>query len=97
MRTPSPIGTLTMPERVYSLDILYPMMVVGTAERHVELVNLATNPTSIFKSNMSALKWQTREITCFPAMHGSGAGFALGSIEGRVCVQYFDEKEARYG
>ena len=33
---------------------------------------------------MSPLKWQTRVISCFP----SGTGFAMGSVEGRVAIQY---------
>ncbi|CAG5106158.1 Oidioi.mRNA.OKI2018_I69.chr1.g2715.t1.cds [Oikopleura dioica] len=34
----------------------------------------------------SNLKYQTRCIKCFP----SGIGFVMGSIEGRVAVEYFD-------
>lgn len=37
-----------MAERVYTLDVQYPLMVVGTAERHIQIVNLAS-PTTIFK------------------------------------------------
>lgn len=33
---------------------------------------------------VSPLKWQTRVISCFP----SGTGFAMGSVEGRVAIQY---------
>jgi hypothetical protein len=33
---------------------------------------------------MSPLKWQTRVISCFP----TGTGFAMGSVEGRVAIQY---------
>ena len=34
----------------------------------------------------SSLKFQTRCIRCFP----NKQGFVLGSIEGRVAVEYFD-------
>jgi mRNA export factor len=37
-----------LPERCYTLDVSYPLMVVGTAERHVLIFNL-TNPTTPFK------------------------------------------------
>jgi hypothetical protein len=48
MRTPNPVSTVQLPERCYTLDISYPLMVVGTAERHVLIFNL-TNPTTPFK------------------------------------------------
>jgi len=48
MRTPNPVSTVQLPERCYTLDVSYPLMVVGTAERHVLIFNL-TNPTTPFK------------------------------------------------
>jgi hypothetical protein len=48
MRTPNPVSTVQLPERCYTLDVSYPLMVVGTAERHVQIFNL-TNPTTPFK------------------------------------------------
>lgn len=36
----------------------------------------------------SPLKWQSRTVACFP----DGSGFAVGSIEGRVALQYVDDK-----
>jgi len=38
---------------------------------------------------VSPLKWQTRVVSCFP----QGNGFAVGSIEGRVGIQYIDDKD----
>ena len=48
MRTPNPVSTVQLPERCYTLDVSYPLMVVGTAERHVQIFSL-TNPTTPFK------------------------------------------------
>ena len=48
MRTPNPVSTVQLPERCYTLDVSYPLMVVGTAERHVLIFNLS-NPTTPFK------------------------------------------------
>ncbi|KAI0784157.1 Poly(A)+ RNA export protein [Abortiporus biennis] len=89
LRTPNPISTVQLPERCYTMDVVYPLMVVGTAERHIQVYNL-TNPTAPFKNILSPLKWQTRIVSCFP----SGNGFAVGSVEGRVAIQYVDEKDA---
>jgi mRNA export factor len=65
------------------------MLVVGTAERHIQLFDLR-NPTFPAKTVMSPLKWQTRAITCFPASSKTtnGPGFAIGSIEGRTAIHY---------
>ncbi|KAI0925711.1 hypothetical protein AcV5_008375 [Taiwanofungus camphoratus] len=110
LRTPNPVSTVQLPERCYTLDIVYPLMVVGTAERHIQIFNL-TNPTSAYKVSrhhnesfegptttssaqtmISPLKWQTRVVSCFP----SGNGFAVGSVEGRVAIQYVDDKDAAF-
>lgn len=72
------------------MDVAYPLMVVGTAERHIQIFNLADNPAVAFKTILSPLKMQTRQISCFP----DGTGYAVGSIEGRVAIQYIDEAVA---
>lgn len=38
----------------------------------------------------SPLKFQTRTVCCFP----DGQGFAVGSVEGRVAMEYFGADEA---
>jgi mRNA export factor len=91
LRTPNPVSTVQLPERCYSMDVQYPLMVVGTAERHIQIFNL-TNPTSAYKTIVSPLKWQTRVVSCFTSSQNSG--FAIGSIEGRVAIQYVDEKDS---
>ena len=46
--------------------------------------------TCSLQSLQSPLKWQTRVIACFPAANG----YAVGSVEGRVAIQYVEEKDA---
>jgi mRNA export factor len=89
LRTPNPIATVTLPERCYTLDVSFPLMVVGCAERHIQIFNLQ-NPGAAFKTIQSPLKWQTRVVSCFT----TGNGFAVGSIEGRVAIQYVEDKDA---
>ncbi|KAJ6460414.1 WD40-repeat-containing domain protein [Mycena vitilis] len=91
LRTPAPVATVQLPERCYSVDVQYPLMVVGTAERHIQIFNL-TNPTTPYKTMLSPLKWQTRVVSCFTA--SSNSGFAVGSVEGRVAIQYVEEKDS---
>ncbi|KAA1467303.1 WD40 repeat-like protein [Dentipellis sp. KUC8613] len=90
LRSPNPISTVQLPERCYTMDVAYPLLVVGTAERHIQIFNL-TNPTTPYKTMMSPLKWQTRVVSCFPTSNG----FAVGSVEGRVAIQYVDEKDSQ--
>lgn len=64
-------------------------MVVGTAERQIQIFNL-NQPTQAFKTITSPLRWQTRVISCFP----DATGYAVGTIEGRVAIQHVDDKMA---
>ncbi|KAJ7056651.1 WD40-repeat-containing domain protein [Mycena amicta] len=92
LRASSPVASVQLPERCYSMDVHYPLMVVGTAERHIQIFNL-TNPTTVFKTMQSPLKLQTRVVTCFKAST-TGQGFAVGSVEGRAAFQYIEDKDS---
>ncbi|CAE6473836.1 unnamed protein product [Rhizoctonia solani] len=89
LRQSTPVAKVDLPERCYTMDVVYPLLVVGTADRQVLVYDL-NNPTTVFRTITSPLKWQTRVVSCFP----TGKGFGMGSIEGRVAMQYVDEKEA---
>ncbi|TFK75097.1 WD40 repeat-like protein [Pluteus cervinus] len=91
LRSPQPVATVQLPERCYGLDVQYPLMVVGTADREIQIFNL-TNPGTPFKTMKSPLKWQTRVVTCFST--ANSGGFAVGSVEGRVAFQWIDEKDS---
>lgn len=86
-----PVGTLQCQDRVYSMDIKDQLLVVATAERHINMINL-NEPTKIYKTIISPLKWQTRVVSCFT----DASGFAVGSIEGRCAIQYVEDKDTRY-
>lgn len=63
------------------------LLIVGTADRQIAVFNLS-NPTTIYKTVMSPLKYQTRVVSCFT----TGNGFAIGSVEGRCAIQYVEDK-----
>ncbi|KAJ2851388.1 RNA export factor gle2 [Coemansia brasiliensis] len=86
-RQQTPIGTVNLPERAYAMDCNNPLLVVATAERKVLVFDMA-NPTTPFETIESPLKWQTRTVSCFAKKDG----YAIGSIEGRVAIQYVDPK-----
>lgn len=89
LRSSNPIATLDCQERIYALDAKSKLMVIGTADRYINIVDL-NNPQKFFKTMQSPLKWQTRCVTCFT----DATGFAIGSIEGRCAIQYVDEKDS---
>jgi mRNA export factor len=90
LRSPSPAHTHTLPERCYALSVAYPLLVAATAERHIQVFNLAANPGAVYKQLQSPLKYQTRCVAAFP----DKTGFLVGSIEGRVAVQHVEEQLA---
>lgn len=64
LRTPTPVSTVQLPERCYSMDVQYPLMVVGTAERHIQIFNL-TNPTAAYKVNLLIFKFvESSDLLC---------------------------------
>ncbi|EQC33987.1 hypothetical protein SDRG_08666 [Saprolegnia diclina VS20] len=87
-RAPQAQATVQLSDRVYALDVVYPLMVVATADKMIHCFDL-TKPSQIFASIKSNLKLQTRCIAAFP----DASGFAIGSIEGRVAIQHVDEKQ----
>lgn len=44
MRTPNPVATFQLPERCYCADIVYPMAIVGTAQRGILCYQLDNTP-----------------------------------------------------
>lgn len=89
LRTANPVATVQCQERVYSIDTRDKLLVVGTADRYINVINL-DKPTDFYKTLQSPLKWQTRIVTCFT----DATGFAVGSIEGRCAIQYVEEKDS---
>lgn len=89
IRQSQPVSTLQLPERAYSMSTAKQLLVVGTAERNLAIVDL-NNPGTIFRSLQSNLKCQTRVVSCYP----QGDGYAIGSIEGRCSIQYIDPNAA---
>ncbi|KAH9452402.1 hypothetical protein Pst134EA_015236 [Puccinia striiformis f. sp. tritici] len=88
LRSPTPAVSVTLPERIYTMDTVFPLMVVGTAARKIHIYHLS-NPAVEYKSLDSPLKWQTRCIACF----NDAQGYAVGSVEGRVAIQHVEDKQ----
>jgi mRNA export factor len=89
-RSPTPMATVNLSERCYAMDARYPMLVVATANRQIDIFDMR-KPSVVYKTVTSNLKYQTRTIACFP----DGSGFAVGSIEGRCAVMHVEEKDKK--
>lgn len=73
------IATLACAERVYSMDTASHLLVIATAERHIHLVDLQSDPMKFSRTVQSPLKYQTRAVAAFP----NGMGWGTAGIEGR--------------
>jgi mRNA export factor len=80
--------SIALPERCYCADVKYPMAVVSTAGRGIIVYELSGQPKE-YKKIESPLKYQHRAVAIFSdKTKNEPVGFALGSVEGRVAVQY---------
>ena len=91
------VGTYRQPDKVLALCAgsnaaagadSQPLLVVATGGRHVLVLDMR-KPSEPVQKRESSLKCQTRCVAQMP----SGAGYAQGSVEGRVAVEYYDASE----
>lgn len=94
MRSQNPLTTLNLPERSYCADVFGPMAVVSTADRAILIYKLEPSPTLI-KQTESPFKFQHKCVSIFCDEKREPTGYALGSIEGRVAVQYVQQKDPK--
>lgn len=85
---------INLPERCYCADVDYPMAIVGTAGRGLIVYSLENKPTE-YKRLESPLKYQHRTISIFKDKQKKPTGYALGSIEGRVAIQYINPTQPK--
>jgi len=79
------LGNYPQTDKVFTMSHINEKLVVGTAGRQVAIYDLRKMEEPLQKKE-SSLKYQTRCIRCFP----NGEGYALGSVEGRIAMEYFD-------
>uniref|UniRef100_A0A915ANT0 Uncharacterized protein n=2 Tax=Parascaris univalens TaxID=6257 RepID=A0A915ANT0_PARUN len=88
--TQTSLATIQLPDKVYCSDVLYPMGVVGLANRHMKVYRLDSEPAEV-KDVETPLKFQSRCVAIFKDKSNvMPTGFALGSIEGGVAIQYVE-------
>lgn len=81
------IATLRLPGKAYSMSAAGQRLVVATSDRQIIIYDIrnmeAGQPLA---QQESALRYQTRCIRAYP----NGTGFAIGSVEGRVALEFYD-------
>ena len=90
MRQQQPVGTIQLPDKCYCSDVYGSMAVVSGANRFIKVYNLDNQSPQEMKTIESPLKFQHRCVSIFLDKNKNPAGFALGSIDGRVAIQYVD-------
>jgi mRNA export factor len=63
LKSSIPVASVQTQERVYCMDVRYPLLVVGTAERHVQIINL-NQPTLIHKARSHPMLKTCSYIQC---------------------------------
>eukprot|EP01041_Mallomonas_annulata_P002543 gene2543-4959_t len=84
-RSSAKVTSIPTTDKVFSLSITDTRVIIATAGRHI-LIYDVRNMSQVEQIRESPLRHQTRKVACFP----DGTGYALGSIEGRVAIEYFD-------
>ncbi|CAM9575689.1 unnamed protein product [Phaeothamnion confervicola] len=88
-RQPNPAAQIQLEDKVYAMDAVFPLLVVGLgdANRTMAVYDMSQGQPRLHAKKQSQLKYQTRCVACLP----DKTGFAVGSIEGRVGIEYVNE------
>ncbi|TPX38029.1 hypothetical protein SmJEL517_g00022 [Synchytrium microbalum] len=88
-RTPSHLSQTDLPAKVFAMSTADTKVVISMAQRLIHIYDIR-NMSETLQQRESSLKFMTRVVKCMP----NGEGYASGSIEGRVAVEFFDPSEA---
>lgn len=89
VETNTRLATLELPGKAFGMDVDGPhqRVLVATSGRRIVVIDCSdSSKPQIVVDRESSLKFQTRCIAVFP-----NTGLALGSVEGRVGVEYLEE------
>ena len=91
----APIVELPGKAFAMDVDVEHQRVFVATSNRRIVIVDCSSSPNNnnfkpaIVMDRESSLKFQTRCLAVFP---GGRGGFAVGSVEGRVGVEYLEDE-----
>ena len=85
-----PVASIPLPGKAFALDVdasRNRIVVATSAGRRLVFIDYTGGKAHVVLDRESSLKYQTRCVQFFP----DGHGIALGSIEGRVAVEFLSE------
>lgn len=93
--TKKPIVELKLPGKAFSIDVdpsIGSRIAIATSGRRLVIIDITMDENNIPSATIvldreSSLKYQSRVCRFFP----DGSGLAVGSIEGRVAIEFLDE------
>lgn len=88
-RTQHPMSTIPLPERCFCADVQGSMAVFSLGDKNVQVYKLEPTPHLIKKCE-SPFKFQHKCVSIFCNDKQEPVGYACGSVEGRVAIQYVD-------
>lgn len=88
IRQSKPTVTIRLPEQLCAADARGHITVVATTGRKIIVYDM-NNPLRPFRAMDSRFKLPTQCVRVFPDQKG----FAMGSIGGRVVIQYLDNRD----
>eukprot|EP01024_Parvocaulis_polyphysoides_P068149 TRINITY_DN8263_c1_g2_i3.p1 TRINITY_DN8263_c1_g2~~TRINITY_DN8263_c1_g2_i3.p1 ORF type:complete len:355 (-),score=34.80 TRINITY_DN8263_c1_g2_i3:623-1615(-) len=78
--------------RVFGMGAVWPQLVLGLSGRQICVYDVRKMDQPQFNRE-SSLKYQTRCVECFP----NKRAYAVGSVEGRVAIEYYEcEEQKKY-
>ncbi|EGZ21932.1 hypothetical protein PHYSODRAFT_345772 [Phytophthora sojae] len=80
------IHAAQVPSKVFGLDVRAHVLAVASSERELAVFDLRNFSQPMVRKE-SPLKYQMRCVSVFPDLQG----VALGSVEGRVALEYFED------
>ncbi|KAF0719038.1 Aste57867_1322 [Aphanomyces stellatus] len=83
---------LKQSDKVFAMSVHEHLLVVGTANKRVALYDVRRGDAPPIQEMESPLKYQMRCIEFFP----DGQGYAIGSTEGRVALEYINQERKGY-
>lgn len=89
LRSPQPALSVGVSERIYAMDCKGDYVVVGTADKQISVLDIRQKIK--MAEYKSPLNYQTRCVSIFE----DNTGFAVGCIEGRVAIEYYNEIAAK--
>lgn len=86
--TGSPVGTVSLADRAYAMDVSGPLMVVALADRKLAVYDVR-KPTVPFQEKYTQLRYQTRCVATWP----DRMGYLVGAVDGKVSIDHVQEPE----